>query len=413
MKDFWLTLEAYVFIWSNANEVLIYNTISENGFIVMQTPTINRIISELQDKRNLYCISINEQEMKNHDVASLIDKLINSFSGNLLDKNRFPQKPIVFIPEANINDDLSREKELSYNPHVFGGNLLRNLTDVTLQLTGECQHNCLYCNETYKQTLSCFKNNGILPLDTISSILEQIKYSSVFELNFVGGDIFSYPFWEPLMDLIKSINCKKVFYTNYSCINSENESKIKKMSSNTNNHLKVLVHYSDWTEKLSFTNFQMINIEYIFIITSENEYINCEQILETSRINGQIIPIYTNNNSNFFTDNVYINKADILSTKWKKNEIFANQYVNTNYFGKIVISSNGNIFTNMNLPAIGVYNNDLKKYVYSEMKEGSNWRKTRSQLSPCDKCIYCFICPPPSNYEIAIGKNNLCNLYDL
>lgn len=42
-----------------------------------------------------------------------------------------------------------------------------------------------------------------------------------------------------------------------------------------------------------------------------------------------------------------------------------------------------------------------------------NWRKTRLQLSPCDKCIYCFICPPPSNYEIVVGKNNLCNLYDL
>lgn len=39
---------------------------------------------------------------------------------------------------------------------------------------------------------------------------------------------------------------------------------------------------------------------------------------------------------------------DILSTKWTKNEIFANQKLNTNDFGKIRILENGFVYANLN-----------------------------------------------------------------
>lgn len=44
---------------------------------------------------------------------------------------------------------------------------------------------------------------------------------------------------------------------------------------------------------------------------------------------------------------------DILSTKWTKNEIFANQKLNTNDFGKIRMLENGFVYANLNFAPIG------------------------------------------------------------
>lgn len=52
---------------------------------------------------------------------------------------------------------------------------------------------------------------------------------------------------------------------------------------------------------------------------------------------------------------------DILSTKWTKNEIFANQKLNTNDFGKIRILENGFVYANLNFAPIGKWHDDYRK----------------------------------------------------
>lgn len=55
----------------------------------------------------------------------------------------------------------------------------------------------------------------------------------------------------------------------------------------------------------------------------------------------------------------------------------------------------------------------LPKMVYQRMipiwEEGKSWFNIRNQ-PPCNSCIYQWLCPPPSNYEIAIGRPNLCHV---
>ena len=44
------------------------------------------------------------------------------------------------------------------------------------------------------------------------------------------------------------------------------------------------------------------------------------------------------------------------------------------------------------------------------MDKGKSWWKLRTNIKPCNNCLYNLLCPPISNYEYVIGKYNLCNI---
>ena len=60
---------------------------------------------------------------------------------------------------------------------------------------------------------------------------------------------------------------------------------------------------------------------------------------------------------------------------------------------------------------LDVYNrqHSIHEIVYNEIEKGKSWLRIRNQF-PCDNCVYQWICPSPSNYEIAIGRSNLCHV---
>jgi len=76
----------------------------------------------------------------------------------------------------------------------------------------------------------------------------------------------------------------------------------------------------------------------------------------------------------------------------------------------LTIGPDGKVYSgDMNEPAIGTIDESLYTIVYREMTEGHSWLRIRDQ-KPCCDCIYQWLCPSPSNYELAIGKPNLCHV---
>lgn len=71
---------------------------------------------------------------------------------------------------------------------------------------------------------------------------------------------------------------------------------------------------------------------------------------------------------------------------------------------------NGDVYANLNHPTLGNINmHSIHEIVDKEIKEGLSWFRIRNQ-APCNECIYQWLCPSPSNYEISIGKPNLCHV---
>lgn len=98
----------------------------------------------------------------------------------------------------------------------------------------------------------------------------------------------------------------------------------------------------------------------------------------------------------------YIKKYEFL----KSNGFFSSLNTEKYVTGRI----NGDVCSNVNSEPIGTCHETILKSVYQELKTGTFWRKTRDKVEPCNTCIYKYLCPSPSNYEIAIGKANLCRL---
>jgi pseudo-rSAM protein len=71
---------------------------------------------------------------------------------------------------------------------------------------------------------------------------------------------------------------------------------------------------------------------------------------------------------------------------------------------------NGDTYANINYPSLGnIATHSIHEMLYKEMNEGKSWFRIRDQ-APCNNCVYQWLCPSPSNYEMAIGRPNLCHV---
>lgn len=318
----------------------------------------------------------------------------------------FPQKPVVIFPEVNINEDIERDDN---NDGMFGENILRNFTDLYIELTGSCELNCKNCNSIYSQVLWCHKSKNILPLNVLEEIFTKIKHLNIYELHLLGGNIFSYPFIENLISLLKKQKIKKTFYTNYLLFNEHNNDTIIKLKK-IDVEFTILVSFENFVYEKYLSSLDTNN-KYVFIIETPKEYDIASELINKSGLSAKVYPFYNGNNYSFFKQNVFLSEYDILNEKLTKNEIFANQKINSNYFGKLTISSDGYLYANRISSPVGLWNYDFRKVVHDELLMGESWRNIRSKQKTCNSCVYKDLCPPPSNYETAIGKPNLCHVH--
>jgi hypothetical protein len=178
-----------------------------------------------------------------------------------------------------------------------------------------------------------------------------------------------------------------------------------------NNALENINKLLGKRELIPDTNANNIKIIYIFDVTSDEDSHQADHFVEQFQIEKyRLNPVYTGDNLRFFEKNVYLNKEDILFTSMTVKDFFARQSINLYDFGKINIMPNGDVYANLNHPMLGnIYSNNLHEIVHKEVDEGKSWFRIRNQV-PCNDCVYQWLCPSPSNHEIAIGRSNLCHL---
>ena len=160
-------------------------------------------------------------------------------------------------------------------------------------------------------------------------------------------------------------------------------------------------------------DFKLINntdsfVFFTFLIFSIKDY---NFLKENSLLspNTQSYPIFRNN-LEFIKSLLFINENDFNELELEKREIFIRQKLNVFDFGKLTIMPDGYVYANVNKHLLGCINDSPIDLVYKEFLTGESWLYTRN-YKPCKNCIYQFLCPSPSNYEIAIGKPNLCHIH--
>lgn len=403
MKKYWLSLHPDTFLWVKNETLCIYNA-EDGSFLKFPfSKELERVTNGLQEINNLYTITITEKDLESLVVYDWINKLIETGCCDWVADDGINQKPISLKPMLKITDNVDYYKD----GHSKGrnANLLSNLHRLVVYL-----NESEYGNDAYTyQCIYPFKKQKELDFKELCDfIISSGIPVYLSEIAFVGC-LWRYEEYESLLNFLNrlSINvtlyCTEQDYYNYT-IEEDAPSLPQKY---TLHILKERYQKEDYDFGLLSTQGKLI---WHFILTSEEDYLTANHLLEKYDIeNYRLIPVYTGDNRKFFEDFVFTSEDEILDYRPSKREVFANQTLNTNFFGTLHILPRGEVSGGNKV--IGKLTDSLYEIVYREMTEGDSWFHIRNQ-KPCCNCCYQWLCPSPSRYESVLNKPNLCNVVE-
>ena len=398
----WLCVHNWVYVSILTDVVLLYNT--KNGqYILTKNPKHLLLVNQLQARQNLGAIIIENCLLQSAEYKNFIEEAQQKNIFSLIKYIENQPKPIQLMPILNIQRDVHKlKKDIDRS---LGEEIIFYLTELNLFVNNKCSLKCDFCENAVKQFSCCTaKNNKTnLVFSILQSIAKQVKILTGVRINILGGNIFQYP------DLIKIqtvFPVKNIHYWFY-------YSNFKPYIMNSNSYFEVLIDLPVKKDILT----ELIKIlpkettKFHFIVSSIENVESAQYVIkELSIDNFEFHPFYDGENIDFFEKNVFLHQDDITSDIIFQRKIFCNQALNTNFFGKLTILPNGEVFANLNTVNLGnIKDKSILQLIYKELDTNTVWRKTRIQ-KPCSECIYQYLCPPLSNYEFVIGKSNLCHV---
>lgn len=399
MNNHWFTLHGNTFLWLKGDTGLAYNAENGRRLIFSLSDKIEVICNQLLKIENLYTVELSDESINDDEINHWIHSLIDIEAGFLSKNVNFDERPISLKPVLKVQDDrmyYENQQKLG-----FRGKILQNLHELTFYINGTEQGH----DEYFKQDIYPVKDSQSLDKLKILSFIKNSKNYFLSNINLVGN-LFSFCDYECLINEISNLSI---------------QCTVQILIKDFLNHLQE-VRDVKWPTGIRFnilvdTFFDVTYLENVtapFSITvfvfSEDDYFQYSSMFDTfqSAQNIRFIPLYNKSNVSFFNSNVFIDNQDIDNLTLSKNEIFIRQAINIGDFGKLTIMPDGKIYANVNKPPLGTVDDSPYSIVYKEFTSGQSWFRLRTQV-PCENCIYQWLCPSPSNYEIVLGQSNLCH----
>lgn len=376
--NYWFKIGPYVHISIVNSNVLLYNTF-DGSFIESKDFEIVKLLKETLLKENCGVVLLTAERYNLDNIRKFIMELRAKYMGDIIDIELSKSKPVQIMPFTSLVNTQELFKKQNF---PTGKKILEYLSEISIYVD---------------------YNTNIMDLNSFLKSLPNIS-----TVNIIGNlkDVANYK--ELLLVLDQFPSLKKIT-CNYSNVISLQPEFVNNFS------YSILINYpidiSKWNYSRRLLLNQSIPFECIFEVTSMDNYSQINKFIEEFGIEKhQLKPVYTGDNIDFFKENVFLTKDDILSTPLSISDFFINQSMNIFDFGKIAIMSNGDIYANVNYPILGnIHTHSIYEIISKELEEGRSWLRIRNQ-APCNTCLYQWFCPSPSNYEIAIGRPNLCHV---
>lgn len=405
-KSYWLTIAPSVYCCIKQRQVLLYNTANGKS-IEIENNNIVALIQQLYDKKNLGAIYCQGEMLIQHPYKEFTSELLEKEMGNVMDVTYAPEKPVQMMPILNLQCDVDRLQKIG--ERSVGEDVLRYLLELNIHLYDPCDLHCTHCSKYARQCVCCRTGHNeksqILDASVLQRVLLQIQHGVVGKLNLLGGNIFQYPSFHELPDLLSGFKGQVHIWNHYA-----NFASAEVLNPDFIYNVVVPFPVEEKLLQCTLLSLRDLRVNVHFYITQMIEYEKIESLIEQNEIeNYAIHAVYIEKNLLFFEENVYMSKIDILKQRYSFNHIFTNQKMNSRFFGSLTILENGDVYANVNRDILGnVIDNTLIDIINKEMTINTAWRQTRN-TTPCLDCLYQYLCPPPSNYEILIGKSNLCS----
>jgi pseudo-rSAM protein len=415
---FYLEQETYTSICNDC--ALLYNTLT--GFLleVNGVSSIINLLKKTLSPKNGGIVNITQEEFKLHpEIETFINQVVSNFSGELIECKLSKGRPFQMSPIVNIHNDIEKIKKDSYRSG--GENIKRYLNELNLYLNGQLKEGASVFTEAFKQFLT-LKNvpgntKSELDFEKLKKFLFEAEGSKLNRINIVGGNICEYSKFEKLLLFLNHNPAKKIYHMDYLDISNPKIDVFNKIDRSTS-ELVFHVHFPYNIEKLSklkiYTTQLHSPFKFFLIVQNENEFKKFQPISEKLKLNEVVVfPYYNGKNFQFFKDNVFLDKNAIIDSKPTMREIIFRKKLNPLNFGKLTVFENGDIHANPIHPKIGrLGDTSLSEVLFKELSSKKSWMRTRDSVNPCKGCNYSALCTPLSNYEYAIGQNNLCHISD-
>lgn len=404
MKKF-LVIFPNTFLWFNQKNGLFYNSDIGSFLWFNMTPIIQEYCIKINDFNNLYVIPVSLVDLKDKNFSTWIKNVEEGNMGYL--RSLQGKVDMMSIPPIlNLQPEIEERK--MDNLYFRSINIASNLHEVTFFLGGELlpKDETDYC----RQFIYPISSICCLSPSEIESLLVNTNISYLQQINIVSGQVANYPYWATMFKMLKNYHISvRIFVTD---INIDFFEKYKDVLSSTQFNLSIFYKNADkfkTTEK--FLAKEHIQHQWLFLIRNieEQEHVQ-KKIDENPWLEYDLHPVIEQNllNISFLKKNLFTTYDDLLQTKIEKRKIFCNQTINSNFWGQILVSPDLKIFTNLNGKAWKFQNNVLNIIHEEIVDKNSFWRISRNKVHPCCDCVFCDLCPPPSNYELYLNRFDLC-----
>ena len=407
MEKILFYLEPYCFIFETEKSSLVYNTLNA-AYIKTDNLVIREILSKLQDVSNGYSVELSAETLHDKEFCAWYHEIRESFSGDIVRLDSTQKKPFIFRPRLRIYNDINtirKEKGRS-----LGESILRNLSEVTFYMSSECDRGCTYCNQYYKQFnhCTCFTSVDSPNLDEkdYAEILKRLEAAGLQRVNFVVGNNFaSCKNFMYVWNNLSAYPFHAYIYMPYQASVDFLIPYLKERNSKLNIYIHSVAELKEILAKKD--KYSDDSISCLMPVSSEKD-LSVISNMETMN-NLQILPFYTGDNLKFFEDYVYMSLSDLLEAPITKKSIYRRQVLNENFYGKLYIYPNGDVYANVNCSRLGnIKEHLLAELVYNEMNSEETWLQSRDAFPKCQSCVNRYLCPSISNYELVIGKTDLC-----
>lgn len=396
-------LEPYTFILNGEDKSVVYNTLNAAYIPFPEHPVTDRIRRTWEKACNGYCCEITEDEKTDEDVAAFIHEVRESFSGDCICWEVGKKKPFIFKPQLFLNSEIQLRKEKDET--LWGKRIMQNLNEVTLYVPTPDWKKDEECEPYHKQLLHYMA----FPVDKMtiedySDLLKRLEIYGVKRVNLIANDNpFENANMQEIMASHHPQNYKLHVYLDVKAL------QIQQLPIMENNLWEVSVHGDDLTNSIPIINAcEREDLRWNIVVTSGEDM---ERLSDIQGRQVKVQPYYTGCNLKFFEDYVFMTLDDLLSEPVDRRSIFRHQALNEHFFGKVTIMPTGEVYSSLWSEPLGNIKEEmLKQLLYREFTERDVWLGTRSKVEPCKGCVNRDLCPSTSNYELALGRNNLCHI---
>ena len=359
---------------------LLYNTL-DGETIESNKAEIIELLRKTTQKKNCGVSLLRHGEYEQKDINAFIQEMREKYMGDIIDVALSKGKPVQLLPFFNFPDP---NKLDIYKKHNFSSSkdALEKLSEISIHVD--------HTTDVAKLIPFLQSASGRITFSLVGNIWSVENYTEL--LSFLN----QYPF-------LKNIVCSyKHIMISQTALEGKFLYKIQ---------VQFPIDRQKWDNSRQILLQQALPFEYVFEVTSAEDCEHAEQLIKQFQIEKyQLHPVYTGDNIRFFEENIFLTKEDILASSLSIKDFFTHQAMNIYDFGKLNIMPNGDVYANVNHPVLGsIHTHSIYEIACKEVEEGKSWLRIRNQ-APCNNCVYQWLCPHPSNYEIVIGRPNLCHV---